>query len=176
MLTQQPNDPDAALETAEEQIETLSDAVSSGAIPTGESETSPPPEEPAKPMTTAQLVGAVAMFSSFGLPPEIAQSYKLDLEQDVTLNFLLEMLGLADALASYGIGAGGGKMPEWLKLILGTGVLGFFLYQKRVKYEQIKAAPVVETGVSGGGNPGFDGNSSFGFAEEFNADFSQTNA
>jgi hypothetical protein len=162
-----PNDP--AL-TAEEQIETLDDALTDALPTAGETEPQPQVEEPAKPMTTAQVLGAVGMFSSFGLPPEVAESYRKDLEGDVTLTFLLEMLGLADALASYGIGAGGGKMPDWLKVVLGTGVLGFFLYQKRMRYGGIASAPVVAAGA-GGNVTGFDGNSAFGAAEEFSATF-----
>jgi hypothetical protein len=148
-------------------IETLEDAVTTD-IPQSEIPQEPPqPEPPAKPMTTTQLLGAVGMFSSFGLPPEVAASYRNDLENDQTLSFLLEMLGLADALAAYGIGAGGGKMPDWLKVILGAGVLGWFLYQKRGKYGTIAAAPVVDSDADGGS--GFSGSSAFGgFAEAIN--------
>jgi hypothetical protein len=143
-------------------IETLEDAVSTD-TPEPDPTAQQPQEEAAKPFNTAQLLGAVAMFSSVGLPPEVAESYRKDLETDITLAFLLEMIGLAEGLAAYGIGAAGGKMPDWLKVLLGTGVLGFFLYQKRGKYGAIAAAPVV--GADGGGNTGFVGNSSFGFTE-----------
>lgn len=150
-------------------VTTLEDAVTD-TIPLEGETPSAPPAEPAKPMTTAQILGALGMFSSFGLQPEEAASYRADLEGDMTLVFLLEMLGLADALASYGIGSGGGKMPDWLKVALGTGVLGFFLWQKRGKYGtgQPSAAAV---GDGSTGNSGFSGNSSFPTTFDFNEKF-----
>ncbi|HEX2864576.1 MAG TPA: hypothetical protein VHN99_08395, partial [Deinococcales bacterium] len=97
-----------------------------------------PPAKPVKvePMSTQQIMGLVALASSFGLQPADAEAYRRDFAGDVTIAWLLEMTGLASALAEMGVSADGGKLPPWLSALLGVGVLGYAVYTKRGQYAQ----------------------------------------
>lgn len=119
-----------------------------GAAPT--TETAPGPEGQASaPMTTEQVVGVLAMLTSFGLPPERAEHYRKELEADGNLAFSLEVIEFADALAEYGIG-NAGKMPAWVRLLLGVGIVGFAVMAARGKY----AKNTDDHGGAGGGHTG----------------------
>lgn len=93
----------------------------------------PPEKKAAGPMTTEQVVGVLAMLTSFGLPPERAEYYRKELEADSNLAFSLEVIEFADALAEYGI-SNAGKMPAWVRLILGAGIVGFAVMAARGKH------------------------------------------
>ncbi|MVN89381.1 hypothetical protein GO986_21840 [Deinococcus sp. HMF7620] len=91
-------------------------------------------EPPAPPMTPAQIIGVVAELSAFGLPAGIADAYKEEYRSNPLVQLGVQMSGLTDALAAYGMTAGGGKMPEWLSVALGVAVLGYGVYTTRSKY------------------------------------------
>ncbi len=153
-LTNLANDP-----ALEQDILSLDDAISN----VGPTPETTPPAPPPPAMTNQQILGMVALLSSMGLPPEVAESYKKDLTEDFMLSMFLEMSGLADGLAEYGIGGGGGVMPAWMKVILGTAALGFFVWQKRAKYGSSTSAETVEPAAV---NSGFDGSWGFGAGTE----------
>jgi hypothetical protein len=142
-----PNDPELKIEN---DVTTLDDAISN----VGPTPETMPPAPPPPAMTNQQILGMVALLSSMGLPSEVAESYKKDLTEDFMLSMFLEMSGLAEGLAEYGIGGGGGVMPAWMKVILGTAALGFFVWQKRAKYGSSAIGEPVEVKPE---NSGFDG-------------------
>lgn len=136
---------------------TLSDAALSGApaSPAVQEE----PEAP--PMTPEQIIGLVAEVSAFGLPAGISQAYKDDFKENPIVNLGVHASGLAEALAAYGVTAGGGKLPEWLSVLLGVGVLGYGIYATRSKYVQpvqpfpaaAEETPAGDFGVAGVSTP-----------------------
>ncbi len=128
----------------EQGVASLDDAVTTPPLTDANPPAPPPPS-----LTNEQIIGVVAMFSSMGLPPEVSQSYVKDLTDDFTLKMLVEMSGLASGLAEYGIGGGGGVMPPWMKVLLGTAALGFFVWQKRLKYGITNAEPTAAAAGSG---------------------------
>lgn len=113
---------------------TLDDAVDTPTTPTER----PGAEASAGAMTAEQVVGMVALLSSLGLPPERAERYRHELAADGSLVFMLEILEVADALAEYGI-SNAGKMPAWLRLVLGAGIVGFTVMAARGKYAKTDA-------------------------------------
>jgi hypothetical protein len=149
-----PNDP-----AQEPEVQSLSDTITD--TPPNAPDAAPEPETPPQPpISNQQILGMTAMFSSFGLPPEVAESYRKDLTEDFMLQMFLEMSGLASGLAEYGIGGSGGSMPAWMKVVLGTAALGFFVWQKRAKYGSINQEPAPV--AAGAGNTGFAGAWGFG--------------
>ena len=126
---------------------TLEDTVGAPDAPTS------PPAKPVKvePMSTQQILGLVALASSFGLPPMDAEEYRADLTGDITILWLLEMTGLSAALAEMGVSADGGKLPPWLSALLGVGVLGYAVYTKRGKYAG-QETPLMAHSSRGGGD------------------------
>lgn len=126
---------------------TLQDAVLSGS-PTPADDA---PEVDAPPMTPEQIIGLVAEVSAFGLPPKIAEAYKDDYRNNPMVNLGVQMSGLADALAAYGLTSGGGKLPEWLSVALGISVLGYGVFTTRNKYvSQLEVPRVPEEGPDAG--------------------------
>ena len=111
-------------------------------------ETAPPEGKTPAPMTTEQVVGVLAMLTSFGLSPERAEHYRRELEADGNLAFSLEVIEFADALAEYGI-SNAGKMPAWVRLMLGAGIVGFAVMAARGKY-----AKNTDDHGAGGGHAG----------------------
>lgn len=100
-------------------------------------ETGAPLDAPdAPPMTAEQIIGLVAELSAVGMPPKVATAYKDDFKANPLVNFGVEASGLADALAEYGLTAGGGKLPAWMSVLLGVSVLGYGVYSTRSKYVQ----------------------------------------
>lgn len=122
--------------------------------------TPPAPESgapDAPPMSPEQIIGVVAELSAFGLPAGLADAYKADFKNNPLVAFGVQASGLADALAAYGLTAGGGKLPEWLSVSLGVVVLGWGVYTTRSKYVQPlehaarTAEEVAGTGFAGAG-------------------------
>ncbi|WP_034383159.1 hypothetical protein [Deinococcus sp. YIM 77859] len=110
---------------------TLADAAL-GTPPAPESGAPEVPDAP--PMSPEQIIGVVAELSAFGLPQGLADAYKDDFKSNPLVAFGVQASGLADALAAYGLTAGGGKLPEWLSVSLGVVVLGWGVYTTRSKY------------------------------------------
>ena len=110
---------------------TLGDAVVSGSPDVQEADVQ---EQP--PLSPEQIIGLVAELSAFGLPASVSTAYKDDFKSNPIVNLGVQASGLADALAAYGISAGGGKLPEWLSVLLGVGVLGYGIFSTRSKYGQ----------------------------------------
>ncbi|MCD0174748.1 hypothetical protein IHN32_02110 [Deinococcus sp. 14RED07] len=132
---------------------TLSDVALSGPAKPTETETEPD----APPMTPEQIIGVVAEFSAFGLPGGLADAYKDDFKSNPIVQLGVQMSGLTNALAAYGMTAGGGKMPEWLSVALGVAVLGYGIQTTRSKYvpHQLQGDPAGEAAEAAGG--GFAG-------------------
>ncbi len=147
---------------------TLNDAAISG-IPTPET---PVPNAP--PMTPEQIIGVVAEMSAFGLPTGVAEAYKEDYKNNPMIQLGVQMSGLTEALAAYGVTAGGGKLPDWLSVALGVTVLGYGVYTTRNKYapfqsvstsaEQTEENPVDGFSSAGLGTPIQTTNIGFGNA------------
>lgn len=112
---------------------TLADAALSGAP---EAAPSAPQAPDAPPMSPEQIIGVVAELSAFGMPAGVAAAYKDDFKNNPLVAFGVQASGLAEALAAYGVTAGGGKLPEWLSVTLGIAVLGYGVYSTRSKYVQ----------------------------------------
>lgn len=110
-------------------IPTLGDAVIGGA----ESALTPDAVA-APPMSPEQIIGLVAELSSLTVPAGVKSAYKTDYANNELVRWGVDASGLAEALAEYGISAGGGKMPPWLSVILGTMALGYGVYATRSKY------------------------------------------
>ncbi|MXV18614.1 hypothetical protein [Deinococcus xianganensis] len=162
----------------------LPDEVLNGPAPTlndvalpGSSQAAAQEDEPdAPPMTPEQIIGVVAELSAFGLPPELATRYKAEYKSNPLVQLGVQFSGLTDALAAYGMTAGGGKMPEWLSVALGVAVLGYGVYATRSKYapqpfdDPAAAAPGADGGFAGAGistplqatNLGFSGSGAGG--------------
>jgi len=144
-----PGDVDAA-----PQGPTLSDAELGGAPASAEQVAAADP-----PMTNEQIIGLVAQLSAFGLPPELAAAYAADFTSNPLVQLGVQFAGLADALAEYGLTSGSGKLPAWMSVLLGVGVLGYGVYTTRGKYaphtEPAAAAPGTPGafGIAGGGTP-----------------------
>lgn len=132
---------------------TLSDVALSGPAKPTEAEMEPD----APPMTPEQIIGVVAELSAFGLPGGLADAYKDDFKSNPIVQLGVQMSGLTDALAAYGMTAGGGKMPEWLSVALGVAVLGYGIHTTRSKYvpHQLQGDPAGEAAEAAGG--GFAG-------------------
>lgn len=128
---------------------TLSDAALSGPAPAAAAEQ----EVDAPPMSSEQIIGLVAEISAFGLPPAVADAYKEDYKTNPLVHLGVQMSGLADALAAYGLTSGGGKLPEWLSVSIGVAVLGYGVYSTRSKYAPITQleVPRVSEEVAAGG-------------------------
>lgn len=125
---------DTPLDPVPTPLMTLEDAVTTPEASFAAPPEHVPHEEPVQPLTTEQIVGVVALVSKSGLPPDVGEAYKQDLENNQSLKQILDMVGLADALAEYGIGAAGGRLPPWASLILGVGALGYTIWSTRQKY------------------------------------------
>lgn len=117
----------------------------------------------APPMTPDQIIGLVAELSSLTVPGAVKGAYKADYISNELVRWGVDASGLAEALAEYGISAGGGKMPPWLSVILGTMALGYGIYATRSKYvitidtEQFEQTENdAGTGVNGGAGGGVD--------------------
>ncbi|WP_172418079.1 hypothetical protein [Deinococcus indicus] len=134
-------------------VPTLSDVALSGPAKPTEAETEPD----APPMTPEQIIGVVAEFSAFGLPGGLADAYKNDFKSNPIVQLGVQMSGLTNALAAYGMTAGGGKMPEWLSVALGVAVLGYGIQTTRSKYvpHQLQGDPAGEAAEAAAG--GFAG-------------------
>lgn len=113
----------------------------------------------APPMSPEQIIGLVAELSSLTVPGAVKSAYKADYTSNELVRWGVDASGLAEALAEYGISAGGGKMPPWLSVILGTMALGYGIYATRSKYvititEQFEQT---ENDASTGSGGGFSG-------------------
>lgn len=114
----------------------------------------PEPEPEAPPLTNDQIMGLVAEVSSVGLKKDDSDAYKAEFMNNQMIKFGLDAAGLSDALAAYGINAQGGKLPEWLSLLLGVSVLGYGIYSVRGKYVagEATATDVADFGGHGPSN------------------------
>jgi hypothetical protein len=102
----------------------------------GTPDAQPQPEAaPAEPMSEEQILGLVGFLTSMGLPPAVVGAYQADLANNMLLKMFLPMLDLPGVLAKYGIGSGaGGPMPEWLRGVLGAGLVGYVVFTTRSQY------------------------------------------
>lgn len=114
----------------------LADAVSGSAEPSESPAESHVPEA-AAPFTDDDLIGLVAELSSLDLPADLREAYQEDFKNQQMVQFGVRLSGVSEALAKYGIGSGGGALPDWAKVLVGVGALAFGVATCRRKYAPI---------------------------------------
>ncbi|WP_034343084.1 hypothetical protein [Deinococcus misasensis] len=107
----------------------------------GQTDTKPPVE--LKPIDTKKLLENIAKYSSVGLPKSAKKGYQEAIAENDMLEVALDMIGLPELLAKYGSSAGGvaQQMPDWVRLIAGVGIIGYFVASARRDY----ATPYTKT-------------------------------
>ncbi|GGJ56541.1 hypothetical protein [Deinococcus roseus] len=123
--------------------------------PAPEDKEEKPPLE-IKPLSNDELLKRIAQFSSMGLHDSVKKAYQKDLMENEILHLALDMIGLNEVLAKTAGAAGGmvSGVPDWVRLVGGLGVLGYFIASTRRQY----ATPYQKTAE----NPAPDGGSSNG--------------
>jgi hypothetical protein len=119
---------------------TLADAASLGPVSGGPGPAAPLVEE-AEPLTNTQIIGLVSELTAFGLAPELAESYKQEFQSNALVNAGVQLSGLSNALAAYGLTSGSGTLPPWLSMIIGVSALGYGVYSIRSKYGPLPFGP-----------------------------------
>lgn len=96
-----------------------------------------------KPIPTRDLLKSIAKLSSVGLHDSVKKSYQKSLIENDLLEVALEMIGLPEVLAKYTGSAGGvaQQMPDWVRLIAGVGIIGYFVASARREH----ATPYTKT-------------------------------
>lgn len=104
----------------------------------------PPPEDRLRPYSAEELAQLTAAFTTFGIPADGISEYQRKVLAATRPGF--EMLGIGEALATYGIGHGAGieAMPAWARLLAGAAVIGFTVVSTRREFIQPKDADGAE--------------------------------
>ncbi|GEM45316.1 hypothetical protein [Deinococcus cellulosilyticus] len=114
--------------------QSLADAALQGTSDPQHEEQEEPYVEEAVPFSPDDLIGLVGELSSIDLPADQRQAYMAELAASPIVKMGVHMSGITDALAKYGIGAGGGALPDWAKVLIGVGALGYGVATLRRKY------------------------------------------
>ena len=130
----------------------------------------PPPPAPApEPFTGQEIASGVAMALMMGLQianDEERAAFERAFAQALPFMptpFILDTLKVGEALAAYGIHKGMtgpadlGRLPAWLRLLLGAATLGMAGYSAARAVMEVRRGSEADPGVAGGPAPGQPG-------------------